>query len=225
MQIQKIDTTKLHNSEHYAFIVEVDGIINRYTPTAVDIEALYPAFAACVQTEDASYNIVAKSAITREVEEADRLRDIAWTGFRTHVKSLQTHFREAMRNAAYRILVEIDAYGYVRNAGYDAETADLTNMLQALTGKLANDVATTGVGEWVTELDSLNRAFIELAGKRYDEQAGKDSFVRLRKARRDTDIAYHAIVKRVSAGIEFSGADKYAPFAADLNVRVSHLTT
>ena len=35
-----------------------------------------------------------------------------------------------------------------------------------------------------------------------------------------TDIAYHAIVKKGSAGIEFSGENKYALFVADLSVCV-----
>ena len=75
MTILKIDTTKLHNNEHYEFMNEADRTITAHTPAAIDIAALYPPFRANLTIEDDSYKIVAKSAYTRTIGEIDVARD------------------------------------------------------------------------------------------------------------------------------------------------------
>ena len=222
MPVLKIDPVRLHNNEHYEFINEVIRTITAHTPEAIDIAALFPRLQASYLIEDDSYKIVVKSAYTRTIGEIDVARDGDVTNFKVNIRALQSHFLPAVREAAYRIMVELDAYGNITTKGYDAETADITNIIQALRGKLAADVATTGLGDWVDQIERTNLEFIEAVGGRYEEQSDKNSLVRLRAARLDTDASYRAIVNRINAGIEYNGADRYEAFVADLNARVKH---
>ena len=222
MKIEGIQTTQLHNNEHFEFMSEVDRTITAHTPAAIDIAALYPAFKECFETEDESYKLVVKSAITRRLSELDAIRDNDFVNFRAYVKSLQGHYLDTFREAAYRIMVELNAFGNVHREGNDAETADITNIIQSLRGKLAAHVATVNINEWVDQLEQSNLAYVEAAGERYEEQSDKNMAIRLRKARLNTDVAYRAIVNRINAGIEFNGPDRYSAFVFDLNARIKH---
>ena len=222
MEIIKIELARLHNNEHYEFINEVIRTITDHTPEAIDIAALFPRLQASFITEDESYKIVVKSAYTRMLNEIDVVRDSNFINFKGTVRTLQNHFQPAVREAAYRIMIELDAYGDITKKGYDAETADITNIIQSLRGKLAADVATTGLGDWVDQIEQINLEFTEAVGGRYEEQSDKNSLVRLRTARLATDADYRAIVNRINAGIVYNGADRYEAFVSDLNARVKH---
>ena len=220
MKIKSIDLTRLHNAEHFQFCYEMNELIVKYTPTAIDAQTLYPAFEQAVTDEDQSFKIVQKSALSKEIELADKKRDTTFAGLRAQVKAQVKHFDADAAAAAYRLQVLFDAYGDIARKSLDQETADITNLVQDLNGKHKADVETIGFTSWVEQLDTENQSFDALMKQRFDEYAEKTAITRLRTARGATDDAYRAIVTRVNAGIVFNGEEKYRSFVLDLNVRI-----
>lgn len=72
MKIKSIDLTRLQNAEHFQFCIEMNELIVKYTPTAIDIQTLYPAFEQAMADEDQSFKIVQKSALSKDIEQADK---------------------------------------------------------------------------------------------------------------------------------------------------------
>jgi hypothetical protein len=220
MKIKSIDLTRLQNAEHFQFCIEMNELIVKYTPTAIDIQTLYPAFEQAMADEDQSFKIVQKSALSKDIEQADKKRDTTFAGLRAQVKAQVKHFDADTAAAAYRLQVLFDAYGDVARKSLDQETADITNLVQDLNGKYKTEVETIGFVRWVEQLDTENKSFDTLMKQRFDEYADKSAITRLRTARGAADDAYRAIVARVNAGIVFNGEEKYRPFVLDLNVRI-----
>lgn len=184
------------------------------------MENQYPAFENALNDEDASFKIVSKSVLTQEIEDADKKRDVTFSGIRDQIKALQKHFDAEIAVAASRLQILFGAYGNLSRKSFDQETADIYNLLQDLNGKHKTDVETIGFARWIEQLDAENKAFDTLMKLRFDENAEKSALTRLRVARVATDDAYKAIVERVNAGIVFIGEDKYKNFVTDINIRV-----
>ena len=222
MKIDSINLPHLHNSEHLGFVFEVRKHIVACTPEQIDIPQLFPAFNSAVDNEDESYKIVAKSVYTKQIDNLDVVRDTTLDGMSSYLKSFLNHFDPAKRAAAERINNMIAAFGKVKNKNYVAQSADVINMLQEFNGSLKNDVAIIGMTDWVKKLEFDNNAFMTVFDERHDEQRQKNELTRLRTCRIETDKAYMAIVKRINAGIEFNGKEKYADFVAILNVSIAY---
>jgi hypothetical protein len=219
--IDVIKSSNLQNAEHFGFMNEVDELVQVHTPEALDVEKEYPEFKKSFTTEDDSFKIVRKSAVTKDVSGADVKRDVVFSGFRTQVKGLRNHFDDSVSSAAYRVTVLIDTYGNLSRETLDKETADIINLLQELKGKYSADIQLLGLTGWVNELEIRNQEFVALMTQRFTEESEKSAFTALRIARIDVDAKYRAMTGRINAGIIFNGPEKYAAFVNDINVRIA----
>jgi hypothetical protein len=113
-----------------------------------------------------------------------------------------------------------DTYGNVASKPLNEETSAIYNILQELRGKYAADVATVGIGQWVSELESRNNAFGELVKNRFDETAARTDIV-LKEARAKLDEAYKTIAERVNALAVVEGVADYEAFIRTLNAVVA----
>ena len=228
IKIFGIDTHKLHNAEHFEFINVVIRVITMFIEgnplgqVARDITMLFNILKASFVIEDDAFKLIMKSSLTRLIGELDIVRDNDITNFTVNVRALQSHFQQAVRDAAYRVMVELKGFGEINRKGYDAETAYITNLVQSLRGKLADDVATLGLTEWVEQIDRSNIAFAEAAFDRSKEQTEKNSLARMRDARLTTDSNYRPIVNRINAAIEYNGPQEYEAFVAEINTQIKH---
>jgi hypothetical protein len=94
------------------------------------------------------------------------------------------------------------------------------HILQELRGKYAADVATVGIGQWVAELESRNKAFENLVKERFDETAARTDIV-LKEARAKLDEAYKTIAERVNALAVVEGAEDYEAFIRTLDAVIA----
>ena len=227
-KILGIDTNKLQNAEHFEFMDEFIRIIVLFITGAPlgqiarDIEALFNAFKQTFAIEDDAYKLILKSAITRQLSQLDGVRDSDWTNLIGNVNLLLKHFNTAIADAAYRVKIEFDGFGNIAQKGYNSETADIVNIIQSLRGKLAADVATLGLAEWVDRLEQSNLDFMAAFSERGDEQTDKNTLGRMRDARLATDGDYRAIVNRINAGIEYNGPQEYEAFVGRLNTHIKY---
>jgi len=219
IKIETLQSNHLQNAEHYNCMNEVDELVQVYTPGVLDVEKEYAEFKKSFATEDDSFKIVRKSAVTKDISEADAHRDVVFSGFRTQVKGQKNHFDGLVAAAAYRVTVLLDSYGNLALETLDKETADIINLVQELKGKYSADIQLLGLTEWVNELEIRNQEFSTLMSQRFSEASEKATLVSLRIARGDTDVKCRAIVGRINAGIIFNGPEKYEAFVRDINVR------
>jgi hypothetical protein len=78
-----------------------------------------------------------------------------------------------------------------------------------------------GLENWVTELDTQNQAFAQLAAQYNVEQASRPAYNH-KESRKGVDLAYIDIVKRITAWVEIEGEAAWRPFVNELNALITH---
>lgn len=219
MKTTKIDLQKLQNEEHFQFNTEFKDLVTRYDATTIDIENLFESYLTLFAQEDEALQVIRKSTITADLAVADENRDALFSGFSTAIKSALLHYNEANRTAATHIKVMLDQFGNIARESYDAETADIYKLVQALQSTYSTDITTLGLVDWVFELDAKNKVFDELMKSRYTEEASKTEY-RMKQVRVAIDAAYRGIAERLDALMLVNGSDNYLPFVNELNTRV-----
>ncbi len=221
MELLKLKLKDLRNEEHYKFNLDFAGLVSQFTPEALGIQTLHPAFQTAFDTEEAALNVVRASVLTDDLSGVDATRDATFKGLAGTIKSALNHFTPGVKAAAARLEALLDTYGVVSDKPYDQETAAIIKLTAELEGVYAADVATLGIAGWVAELKARNQAFDALKNSRYNENTAKPQ-QNLKLARVETDNAYRAIVKRVNALVEVNGGEAYAGFIAQLNQRIAN---
>ena len=219
MEILKLKLEKLRNEEHFQFQNEFSGLVERYTPSALGIEASFAIYLPKVESEAGALDQIQKSSFTDPIFAADNKRDNTNSGLRNTVKGLTTHFLPEKREAANRIQIVLDHYANLNDKTYNEQTAAIKTLIATLNSNYAGDVATLALGEWLTELQANNNDFEELMGGRYSEEAEKTG-LKMRQVRLDVDKAYRKIITRMEALVELNGPEDYTPFISELNVRI-----
>ena len=92
-------------------------------------------------------------------------------------------------------------------------------MVADLRTKLAAEIVTLAIVDWIDELERQNNVFIVLEATRNSEDA-KKSDLRMKQVRVVVDAAYSKIVKRINALIIVNGEAPYTEFVRELNVRI-----
>jgi hypothetical protein len=218
MKCKRFKIKDLRNEEWFQFYSEFKMLVEQYSPSVLNIDALFAIFTVLYADADKALEIIRKSPETEQLVEADNARDTVFRGFADAVKSGLNHFDPAKREAARRLQIVFDHYGNIARKSYDAETASIYNFIQEMNDAYAADVAALGLGDWVTQLNDDNQAFEKLMETRYTETGGKTG-LRMNDVRKETDRNYLDMLDRIDASILLNGDAQYAPFVNALNVR------
>ena len=219
MKINLIHLHSLRNDEHFQFHSEVDKLIRKFGSAALKIDAQFLAFVTLFQDEDTALKKIMKSAITPEIQEADKQRDLIFRGMVDAHKAALKHFDPDKQSAAKRLKVVFDTYGNVSIKPLNEQTSAIVNMLQELLDTYAADSNKIGIGEWATQLRERNDVVSGLIRNRYDETAARTDIV-LKEARAKVDEAYRTITERINALAIVDGAAAYEEFIRTLNAVV-----
>ena len=219
MKINGFRLANMRNDEHFQFYSDFIKLVNGIGAATLKIEAQFAAVMNLFDDEDAALKKIMKSAITPEIQKADKDRDTIFRGMTDAYKSALNHFNELKSGAAKRLKPVFDTYGNLAIKPINEQSSGITNMLQEFTGKYAADCQTIGIDDWAAELAVANNAVIELMHGRYDEGATRTDIV-LKEARAKVDEAYRVIVERVNALLIIEGEALYADFVRRLNIIV-----
>lgn len=219
MKANRIDLSHLRNEEHFQFHTEFKASVAKYGAKVLNIEEAYTSHETFYGQEMDALQVIRKSATTEQLAAADAERDDIFRGLSDALKSNLNHFSADKRNAAARVKVVFDQYGNVARKPYDEETAAITKLIAEIKASLANDIATLGLNDWITELDSRNKAFDTLMKSRYSEDAAKTD-LQMKSVRVEIDTIYRSIIERLDALMLINGAATYEPFVRELNARV-----
>jgi len=220
MKVEKLNSVNLRNDEHFQFVTEFRDAVNRFGVAALKCETLFDGFLALYAQEDEALKKIMKSAITAEIQQADKYRDKIFRGMVDASKSALNHFRPDVQAAARRLKIVFDTYGNLAQKPLNEQTSGVYNILQDLNGKYAADARTAGLTDWVRELEAANEAFAQLVKDRYEESAMKTDLV-LKQVRAKVDEQYRAITARIEALTVVEGDANYSEFVRYLNVIIA----
>jgi len=215
IKIKKI-SAYLPNDAHFQYYTEFRGLVLKTGADVLGIAPLFAAWLPLYDREDAALKKIVKSAITKQIQDADKARDVVYLGMVETNSAALRHFNDGVRGAAERLKIVFDTYGNVVRKPLNDETSAVYNILQELKGAYAADAALVGIAPWVAELETRNNAVAELMRERFDETAARTDIV-LREARADVDAAYFAIRERINALVVVNGAEVYEAFIRTLN--------
>lgn len=219
MKTNKINLNLLRNEKHFQFHTEFKASVSKYGAQALNIEAAFVTYETLYPQEQEALQVIRRSATTEQLASTDAERDDIFRGFADAAKSMLNHFNPDKRQAAMRVKVVLDQYGNVARKPYDEETAAITKLVQEARGRLAGDISSLGLTDWLAELDSKNKAFDALMKSRYTEDAAKTE-LRMKEVRVEIDAVYRAMADRMDALMLINGVTPYEPFVRELNARV-----
>jgi len=223
VKISKTYPYNLRNDSHFQFYTEFRNLVQSQGAENLKIAAQFEAWLPLYEKEDIALKKIVKSAITAQIQEADKARDDIYIGMvETNTGALR-HFSPEVRNAAGRLKIVFDTYGNVPKKPLNDQTSAVYNILQELKGKYASDATLVGINAWVLELETRNNAFAELMRDRFDETASRTDIV-LKEARLEVDAAYFAIRERINALVIVEGPAAYESFIRTLNAVISKYT-
>ena len=202
-KFKKINKLQLRSDAHFQFHTEFKDLFGKTSAaTAVtQIAPLWAKYQELYNTEDEGLKKIRKSAITEQIQAADKARDDIFTGMAEQNKSLLKHFDTAKREAAGRLQIVFNTYGNVAVKSINEETSAIYNFLQDLrSDKYKADTAAAGLTDWANELEIRNKAFDTLVKQRDIETSGKTD-VNLKEARGNLDVAYDEIADIIEAHI------------------------
>ena len=221
MKINGIKLSNLRNDEHFQFHFEFDKLVRKCGLAALKIETQFEAYVPLFKDEDTALKKIVKSAITPEIQEADKHRDHIFRGMADAHKAALNHFNPDKQNAAKRLKVVFDTYGNVAQKPLNEQTSAIINMIQEILDAYAADSRLIGIDEWATQLRECNDVVSGLIRERYNETAARTDIV-MKEARAKVDEAYRIITERINALAIVDGVAAYEDFIRTLNAMISN---
>ena len=220
-EIRTIPLTSMNNAAHFLFVSNMAERAEKDAAVSEKCAAQVKALRAAVTAEDESLKISAKSLITDKINEADRLRDQLYSGYKKAVSGYTDFPVEEMADAAKVLAQHIKDYKIDTQAQLDKETGLLVNFIQDLEGKYKPQVDALSLGAFVEKLRAANETVRELTAQRTDERSAKTAGA-LKTARAASDEAYKTLVAHVNAHALLEGDAEYSAFMDYANTEIEH---
>lgn len=219
MEIKVISLERMNNGAHFTYMTNVLNRAEADEHIKVDAAKQVANFKAALAEEDKYFKISDKNLKTDIIAAADAERDKLCRNYLKTLKALMNMPDETIANSAKALVQMFIDYELDPDAQLDKQTGILLNMVGDWEGKHAQDVTNTNTGKFVELIKAANEKVHSLMVERSDEQ--KEIPVgALKSARKQTDIAYRALVKMVNALIMVNGETDYADFVKFLNYEI-----
>ena len=216
-QIESIYMARIPGGAHFLFVNNVCERAEADAKIKVGAKAELEALRATRDEEDAALALSRKSLLSDTIREADKRREQLYITLRNIAKAYRNYPVEAEAAAARRLVQLLKDYALNPRMQRDAETGLMVHLLDDLAGRCAADVATLRLGPLVDALKEVNEQLRSTTERRSDYVVG-----RLKKARKEADRAYSALVRKVNALAVVGRAEDYAAFIDYVNTEVAH---
>lgn len=219
MEINVISLERMNNGAHFTYMTNVLNRAEADEHVKVDAATQVADLKAALTVEDKYFKTSDKNLKTDLIAAADAERDKLCRNYLKTLKALMNMPDETIANSAKALVQMFIDYELDPDAQLDKQTGILLNMVGDWEGKHAQDVTNTNTGKFVELIKAANEKVHSLMVERSDEQ--KEIPVgALKSARKQTDIAYRALVKMVNALIMVNGEENYADFVKFLNYEI-----
>lgn len=222
--IKEYSLKQLTNAMHFNFIESFLAKLAQFTALVAKVNANYLVLKNKAADEDEVLQLSQKSLTTDEIVEADNRRDSLFRSYRKRVEASLDSPLEAEAEAAKVVNQSLKDYNIDPKMKIDEETGRMTNLLTDHEGKLAEQVATLGLTQYVTAMKEANELVKTLLAERADERA-KQVVGAMKAARAATDTAYKSLVQRINAVMVLQAEDEFDDFVAYVNEEIKRYRT
>ncbi|MEM9337614.1 MAG: DUF6261 family protein [Bacteroidota bacterium] len=167
-----------------------------------------------------------KQELTEQVNEADRMRDRGFIGFRKHVEADQFNdWSPKVKEAADRILDIIQQHGTrLHQEGLTVQSALMTSLFEDLDAEAAKtDLATLRLTRWIEELKEMQNKFADLFRQRNELESVKD--IPTKAAAKDSLVEKLSIVLNGLDFLTSTQPDTYADTSKLVTEIVNRIVT
>lgn len=222
-KIEFLNTARLRNDEHFQFITDIKGLIDKTTPEELGIVDINTSFNAAFNAEEKAMKVELGSSKSQIIKSLDDTRDKTYNALNLRIEATILSPIEAEVKAAEALKRVINIYGDKRKASYNEESAALTNLVaDLLSAANRPHLETLSLTAWVNALKNQNEAFQEALNSRNEELAGRTSG-NTWLFREDVDKFYHKIEDRINSTIELNlakpGVEK---FVKEVNQKIAY---
>lgn len=218
-EIKTITLGAMNNGAHFTYMTNILNRAEADEHVKVDAATQVADLKAALAVEDKYFKTSDKNLKTDLIAAADAERDKLCRNYLKTLKALMNMPDETIANSAKALVQMFIDYELDPDAQLDKQTGILLNMVGDWEGKHAQDVTNTNTGKFVELIKAANEKVHSLMVERSDEQ--KEIPVgALKSARKQTDIAYRALIKMVNALIMINGDTDYADFVKFLNYEI-----
>ena len=219
VEIKTLSVGLMNNGAHFTYMTNVLNRAEADEHIKVDAATQVADLKAALAVEDKYFKTSDKNLKTDIIAAADAERDKLCRNYLKTLKALMNMPDETIANSAKALVQMFIDYEFDPDAQLDKQTGILLNMVADWEGKHAQDVTNTNTGKFVELIKAANERVHSLMVERSDEE--KEVPVgALKSARKQTDIAYRALVKMVNALIMVNGETDYADFVKFLNYEI-----
>ncbi|WP_099465882.1 DUF6261 family protein [Parabacteroides provencensis] len=215
--IGTVSRSRLSNAAHLGMNEEIN---QRLTPLSVadtKISEMQKTYADAIAREQDCVNRITKSASTEQLEKLDADRDLTFRFMVNIVEAYCICPTEQLQLAAKRLDAIFGAYHALNEKAFSEETAGIDGLLNDLGGDAAKaDIELLKLENFVSLLSQQNQDYKDLDRTRTDEYTARVK-VETSEARKATDEALDAIVRRVNAMQEMDPTDETAAFIDAVN--------
>ena len=218
-EIKSISFGSMSNGAHFNFMqatierVEEDEKVSAKVPT--EQATLKSAFGV----EDANLKVSQKSELTDQIRLWDTSRDGYYSGYKGAVKGFLKMPEGDLLTAAKKLWQHIVDYKIDTKMQLDRQTGMMTNFIADLEDKFATEVQTLGLTAFRDKMKEANDKVRELLKARDTESASREVGA-MKAARRATEEAYLALIKKVNAYALIEGAADYEAFIDGMNAQI-----
>ena len=117
-RIENIVLNRFRNNEHFQYMTDVNGMVIKATPTALNVDGVFTKYSTAYINLDEVLRIDQGSIKTEQLTEFDSLRDKTWSALYARTKAtLQSPIAEEAESA--KIIKRVfDLYGNVRRLAW-----------------------------------------------------------------------------------------------------------
>ncbi|MDR2982812.1 MAG: DUF6261 family protein [Puniceicoccales bacterium] len=220
-EISELNLSRLRNEEHFGFHSEFTKLANECSLSETFV-GLLQVYEKHYDELNASLEVVRKSVLTGQLEEADIRRNGIFRSLQAATRGYLRHPDLEKQLSARRLCNIIRHYGRnVMSGTRENRTYAITNMLRDLRATPATDLQLPGLTNWVSELETANQACKNVKESRYEEWEKRPD-QKVLDARQLLDADYKVIVKYLEAhGVLHSDEENYRQLVIALNDRVA----
>lgn len=205
----------LRNAEYLALISQLLTHISDMNPAALHIETEYNNMETMLHTLSPLFNYRRGSRLTKDLQQADKRRDTAFTGIKLLIEAHLHHYEEKPKMSAKLLIAIVKMYGKkLTQEGFNAESALISSLVKywANNHPAKEAIAFLGLTTWVTELEAANNAFEDVYMKRNSEssQQTKD---RMKGRRVQANATYYRLRNMLLA---YAEVNDYSPIYTNI---------
>ena len=198
--LSTIDYTRMDNTTALGFFVQMNDKLVTDTTLTAAMGTVWTAYTDALQAFDDAYAQARKWAQTADLEELDKQRDTALSGYLQTLKVMTGSPNAAKQAAAKQLQFIRDKYSLSSSDEYMKETTAISQMIQEIeaSAEATAALATTNLDEWLADLKQKNADFLAKMNERTEVQAGLQKGI-VREKRNTCEAAYRNVVKLINA--------------------------